>query len=223
MARTLRNITLPLLIAACIAQAPASEDDGIRLTGVVVSVTERTLERQEALADTAIYNPASGAIDVVKLNVRTRQDEDTEVHAESPEGLVVILGQTKDEEEVLMELDYEDIRAYGAGFPETAAEGDILLRGKPGDPARASMEDEGVLESLFMIWSERFGRLILPETFEQRAILEDGTLMTITGAALAADRDFRDWTYFAGTESEGRVVFLLPEATDEEDQKDDSE
>jgi hypothetical protein len=179
-----------------------------------VRLTSESLTLNRVLADTASLSADGTQIVTENLKLNARTQDERPVEATAPAGTVNIGGK-KSRGEPLPAPSLEELRTYHNVFAAQSAYGDVLLQGTEKAPATAAFGTDGKLEADTIIWSQKYGRVLLPATFTQAAELPDGGSLSITGAAMHVDRDFRRWTYFATQDKPARVDFLPePKAKD---------
>ncbi|CAN5269844.1 hypothetical protein BH09SUM1_BH09SUM1_05050 [soil metagenome] len=202
MGKTIRYVALSALLSA--AGAASANDDTMNISGIEMSATSGTLELHRMTAKSAVLSDDSTRIVAGEMTFKAKAKKDMEMVASAPECVIVISGEHPPMVEPGSQMQlpgYDEAAKYADNFETAAFLGDMLLEGKgKGSQATAKMGDEGALFSDMIIWSERFRCLLLPKEFEQQGTLAGGSVITVTGAGLAVNREFTEWLYYSGAE-----------------------
>lgn len=197
-----------------VAQAPSEAPRDMRLTGIDLRVTSGTLELNRVTSGAAWLRADARAVVTEDIKLEANTTDNRKVLATSQEGIVTIAG---DRVEGTGEIpDLATIQSYTENFATESAYGDVLLQGGA-KPAEASIGTESFLRSQVIIWSQRFGCVVVPERFQQQAALPKGGDLAMTGEALSVDRGFREWRFYGNDEAPIRLEFKpASRATSEE-------
>lgn len=198
------------MTALAAAQAPRE----LRLEGLDVRLTSGTLELNHVTASDAAISEDGRQIIAGNLMLEARTEGQPPVRATAPVGYVTIGGAMQEGE--TLAPTFGAIQDYHNSFQQSATYGDVLLEGTS-SAATASLGEEGSLTSRVIIWSQRFGRVILPTGFRQESTLPGGAKVIMSGSALTVDRGFTQWTYFSGPDGPARIEYTAPSAEESTD------
>ncbi|MEO8377767.1 MAG: hypothetical protein ABI579_08850, partial [Candidatus Sumerlaeota bacterium] len=157
----------------------------------------------------AVLSADGARIDTKELNLSLQLAEDRKVSADAPEGIIIVGGDDKKplaKELAKAKTPYDQMMAYGANFLANSGPGDLLLNGK-GRPTVARFGDDGEVSSEKLIWSDKLAKFILPGQFKQSGHVSADTNVSVTGAAVAIDQQFRNWTYYGDEKNPAIIVW----------------
>ncbi len=212
MARTARHAATSAGMLLILAGAAGA----ITMRNWDLLVHQRGDQVQHATAAEAVLSEDGERILASDVLLRARMGEESRLRARAPQGIFVIGGIVPLEQDKQHIPSYREVVGYLRFFDAGGFHGDLLLDGVDGDTV-AELDEEGLLTSRYLIWSERYDRFLSPSDFRQTSTLDDGGAVEIRGGALSVDRDFRDWTYFGGDEEPVMLTYEAPPEEDEEE------
>lgn len=203
MGKAVHYIALATGLIAAGATGAAAQD--LRLTGIDLTATSGTLELHRVRAATAVLNSTSTQILTDELEFVANAGERGPLVARADYGFVAVDGTRPPSAEPLPRPSFDEILEYRRRFTQEATYGDVLLDGRDGQ-AEAKLGQESAILSKEIIWSEHYGRILIPEQFQQLSSMADGGQFKATGVGLSVDREFNQWTYFGDDENPCRLV-----------------
>ncbi|MCC6546938.1 hypothetical protein IT570_07190 [Candidatus Sumerlaeota bacterium] len=215
MAKAPRHPAASLLIAFLLLLV-TSRLAAMEMTGVDLVTTSGTLELQRVSAAEAVLSDDGVRIDTKELTLSLRLGENRNVSAKAPEGIIIVGGEENNSVSAAKgseKTSFKQMMAYGDDFLGHCGPGDLLLDGK-GQPTVARFGDDGEVSSDKLIWSDKLAKFILPGQFKQSGHVTADTHVNVTGAAVAIDQAFRNWTYYGDETNPAVIVWERKAAPD---------